>query len=129
MAEEDSNQLPPLRLVKVPQVRTASARIRWALALGYSVKEISSTWGIKYQQVRNVRETQPKRATREDMPPLTIELMDPVDDIQAITDAELDRSLAASRQERLRRKSVEPPVAQDYDMELDPDEVEALQHG
>lgn len=95
--------LPPLARLKIPETKTQSAKVRWLAAMGYSVRDISVGTGIKYQQVRNMVTTVPKRAAREDMPPLEVELLDPVDDVQAIMDAELDRSLGAARAGRKTR--------------------------
>jgi len=136
---EDPSQLPPLVHVKQPDARTWSAKIRWALEMGWSVKEVAAGWGLRYQMVRNVKVTEPKRAAREDIPPLEYELLDPVNDVQAIMDAELDRSLAAGRaKKKVPKGTVQADEALDrltamteeaglYDMDqLDPDELEAL---
>lgn len=119
MADEESaaRVLPPIHRVKMPHVKQRATLIRWYAALGYPTKEIATHLQVRYQQVRNVLVTQPKRAAREDMPPLTIETYDLVDDIQAIMDAELDRSLAGIRADRLSGSSSE---SEDF---IDPDLV------
>lgn len=147
--ESEDSSLPPLKMCKMPEgVRTWSARVRWALAMGWEVKEIANTWGLRYQMVRNVKVTEPKRAAREDMPPLKWELLNPVDDVQAIMDAELDRSLAAGR---FKNPKGQPPKMgngqtkrfntipelmvdlasdEEFDMDqLDPDEIEQIKNG
>lgn len=136
---ERSEDLPPITHVKQPEARTWSAKIRWALDMGWTVKEIANGWGLRYQMVRNVKVTEPKRAAREDVPELEYELLDPVNDVQAIMDAELDRSLAAGRaKKKVPRGTAQADEALDrltamteeaglYDMDqLDPDELEAL---
>jgi len=97
--------LPPIARLKMPKFATATAKVKWLWELGYEVKEISRGIPMKYQQVRNMVVNQPKRAHREDLPPLVVEIMDPVDDIQAILDAELDRSLMAGRKDRAKTRA------------------------
>jgi hypothetical protein len=74
-----------------------STKIRWYLGLGYEVREVAKFLGVKYQQVRNVGVTEPKRAAREDVPPYEITLYDLGDEVDALLDAELERSLMAGR--------------------------------
>ena len=93
--------LPAIQRVKQPKVHNRATLIRWYHELGYPTKDIAKLLDVRYQQVRNVLVTQPKRAAREDLPPLTYETWDLVDDVQAIMDVELDRSLAAGRKARL----------------------------
>jgi hypothetical protein len=92
--------LPPIHRVKQPQVANRATLIRWYAELGYPTKEIAYQLNVRYQQVRNVLVTKPKRAAREDLPSLDFETWDLVDDVQAIMDAELERSLAGLRRER-----------------------------
>jgi hypothetical protein len=95
------DSLPPIHMVKMPAtMRVMSTKIRWLAALGYPRAEIQKQLGLRYQQVRNVLHNLPKRAAREDLPPLVIELYDPVDDIQAIMDSELEKSMKVVRKER-----------------------------
>lgn len=97
---KEEKLLPPLELLVIPATTTKSARIRWLIAMGYKVAEISNHLGIKYQMVRNIATTEPKRAAREDLPPLVVVMREPVDDVQAIADAELEQSLKKGRKDR-----------------------------
>lgn len=77
----DSRGLPPIHRILIPEsMKIMSTRIRWLKAVGYEVREISNFLGIRYQQVRNVVTTQPKRAAREDMAPLEIRVKPLIDD-------------------------------------------------
>lgn len=96
-AAPDPKKLPPIGRIIEPKMQHMSTKIRWYLGLGYEVGEVSRHLGIRYQQVRNVGTTDPKRAAREDVPPYEIRLADLADDIDAIIDAELERSLMAGR--------------------------------
>lgn len=113
MTEEAARVLPPIHRVKQPKVANRATLIRWFHALGYPTKEIAAQLQVRYQQVRNVIVTTPKRAAREDMPPLELETWDLADDIQAIMDAELDRSLAAGRADRLSGSYSEDEIDED----------------
>ena len=93
----DPSKLPPIERVIQPKMQHTSTKIRWYLGLGYEVGEVARYMGVRYQQVRNVGVTDPKRAAREDVPPYEIELHPLPDDIDSIMDAELERSLAAGR--------------------------------
>lgn len=99
--ERAGEWLPPIVRLRIPKVRTQTAKVRWLWAVGYPIKEIAKGTGIKYQQVRNMIVNQPKRAAREDLPPIPpeapLEMKELVDDIQAIMDDELERSLRAGR--------------------------------
>lgn len=77
---QPAKALPPIGHVVEPAMHHMSTRIRWYYALGYSVKEIAGKTGARYQQVRNVVTTEPKRAAREDLPDLTFELA-PIEDV------------------------------------------------
>lgn len=92
--------LPPIEKVVPPSTITKSALIRWYRALGYEVKDISKYMNIRYQQVRNITTNQPKRASREDLPPLKILLREEGDLIDAAMDGALEASLMAGRKER-----------------------------
>ena len=94
---EGGGYLPPIQRLVMPQTVTQSALVRWLWALGYSVKDIHHGTGIRYQQVRNMVTSQPKRATREDLPPLEIKVMEPEDAVQLIMDQALDASVMAGR--------------------------------
>lgn len=97
LAEE---ALPPIGSVVIPKVQTASTRIRWLKALGYATSTISNHLGIRYQMVRNVSVTIPKRAAREDLPKLEVWLHAEADFVEAGMDGALDASLLAARKER-----------------------------
>lgn len=106
---EGGGYLPPIHRIKMPETRTQTARVRWLHALGYEVKEIASALSIRYQQVRNMVTTVPKRAAREDLPELQIELLDIEDEVDMLLDAELDRGFAEERKRN--RKRGEPTEA------------------
>lgn len=94
--------LPPITTIRIPPTSTKSATIRWLGALGYEVKEIYVFLGIKYQMVRNILTTIPKRAAREDLPEQVIEYLperDPMDDAM---DGALDASLMLGRKDRVK---------------------------
>ncbi len=101
---EEGKYLPAIYRLQLPETRTKSALIRWLCGLGYPVKEISRALNMRYQQVRNVVTTEPKRATREDTPPLEIVLSED-GDVEDIVDMLLGEALesdfrAARKQER-----------------------------
>lgn len=97
--------LPPISHIKPPEMRHTSTKIRWYLGLGYTVKEVSVFLGVRYQQVRNVGITAPKRAAREDVPPLKIETWEVDDDLEAMEAHALEEQMAAQRdQDRAARK-------------------------
>lgn len=97
--------LPPIHRIREPAMHHMSTRIRWFKALGYEVKEIAAFLGVRYQQVRNVVTTQPKRMAREDLPALTIELLDLETDLEAMEAQALQMNMAAQRaQDRSARK-------------------------
>ena len=100
---EEGKYLPPLHRLKIPKTATSSARIRWLWALGYPIKDISKGLGIRYQQVRNIINTEPKRATREDMPPLEIELINVEDIVDTLLGSELERTFQEDRKQRSRK--------------------------
>lgn len=106
--------LPPLHRIKIPDTTTASARIRWLWEVGYEVKEISKGLGIRYQQVRNIITTQPKRAAREDLPPLDLVMLDMEDVVDTLLGGELERTFQQDRQQQAKAvkakaaKSVKP---------------------
>ena len=89
--------LPAIHRVKLPNTRTKSALIRWLWELGYPVRDISGSLGLRYQQVRNVVTTEPKRAAREDLPPLTIELTEMSDVVDMLLDSALEADFKAAR--------------------------------
>lgn len=95
-----NGSLPPITDIVVPKTSTKSALIRWFNAMGYSVKEIYPFLGVKYQMVRNIITTIPKRAAREDLPPLWIEYKPEAHVIDDALDSALDQSLLAGRKER-----------------------------
>lgn len=97
---EDGKYLPPIYRIKLPETRTKSALIRWLWELGYSVKAISASLGIRYQQVRNVVTTEPKRATREDMPELVIVLADVTDVVDMLLGEALEADFRRARKNR-----------------------------
>lgn len=98
-APEDPAMLPPIHHIREPKMQHMSTRIRWYLALGYAVKEVSKLLGVRYQQVRNVKTVEPKRAAREDLPPLWIVLHDVQDDLEAMDAHALEMEMAQQRAE------------------------------
>ena len=97
--------LPPIHRIREPAMHHMSTRIRWFKALGYEVKEIAAFLGVRYQQVRNVVTTQPKRMAREDLPALTIEVLELETDLEAMETQALTQQMAAQRaQDRQTRK-------------------------
>lgn len=101
--------LPPIEMIQIPVTEggTKSVRIRWLKALGYTVNEISKGLMIKYQMVRNITTNQPKRAAREDLPPLIVQYKPEADELQDALDGALEKSLLQGRQERLRQNKEE----------------------
>lgn len=96
---EGVQQLPPISHVKPPDMSHTSTKIRWYLGLGYTVKEVSNFLGVRYQQVRNVGTTAPKRAAREDVPPYIIETWEVDDDLEAMEAHALEQNMAAQREQ------------------------------
>jgi len=94
--------LPPIHTIVIPETKTQSATIRWLANLGYEVKEISAYLGIRYQQVRNIVTTIPKRAAREDSPDLIVEYKPPMDEIDDALDGALEAAMMESRKARLK---------------------------
>ena len=90
---------PPLARLKMPDMQHASTKIRWLVALGYPPKEIAPFLGVRYQMVRNVMNTEPKRAAREDLPPLDVEVLDIETDLEAMERQALEQEMAAQRAE------------------------------
>lgn len=101
----DPKNLPPIHRIVQPKMQHTSTKIRWYLGLGYEVGEVARFLGVRYQQVRNVGTTDPKRAAREDVPPYELVLEPLPDDIESIMDAELERSLMAGRTEEAKAKA------------------------
>jgi DNA-binding transcriptional MerR regulator len=98
--------LPPIHRIKEPPMHHMSTRIRWFKALGYEVKEISAYLGVRYQQVRNVVTTTPKRMAREDLPAITIELLDMETDLELMESQALMENMAVQRaQDRKAKKA------------------------
>jgi hypothetical protein len=103
--EERVRALPPISHIKPPPMTHMSTKIRWYGGLGYEVREVANLLGVRYQQVRNVLTTEPKRAAREDVPPYVIELFEVDDDLEAMDKHALEQEMAAQRnQDRLERK-------------------------
>lgn len=99
----DGNRyLPPIHRLKIPATTTQTARIRWLFELGYEIKEISRGLGVRYQQVRNMVTTIPKRAAREDLPPLTVELLEMDDVVDSLLGEELERTFQTDRKQKRR---------------------------
>lgn len=92
--------LPPISHVLEPEMHHMSTRIRWFHALGYSVREIAG-WlpGVRYQQVRNVVVTIPKRAAREDLPALEVKLREVDDDLEAMDKFAAEQEMGIQRQQ------------------------------
>lgn len=107
--ELDKRGLPPISRIRIPDgAKITSTKIRWLSGIGYLPKEIAPYLGVRYQQVRNVLTNLPKRAAREDVPPLVVDIISLVgDDYEHMDRHHLDLELAAGRNERLsaRRKT------------------------
>lgn len=117
--------LPPISHVKPPPMRHMSTKIRWYLGLGFTVKEVSTFLGVRYQQVRNVGVVEPKRAAREDVPPFIIETWEVDDDLEAMEAHALEVEMAAQRdQDRAARKEANKNGRQRRDLERDDDDNE-----
>jgi len=86
----------------MPETKTQTAKVRWLHELGYEIKDISKGLGVRYQQVRNMVLTQPKRAAREDMPPLKIELLEMEDVVDSLLGDELERTHQEARKQQRR---------------------------
>jgi hypothetical protein len=116
----DDKYLPPIHRIKLPKTRTQTALIRWLFELGYRVKDISNSLNVRYQQVRNMVTTIPKRAAREDLPPLVIELQDLEDVVDQLLGDELERT---HLEERKAAKKAEKAKLR-ADRELEPAGIE-----
>jgi hypothetical protein len=112
-----------------PTFKTASAKIRWYVAMGYTVNEIAKWTGIKYQMVRNISSNVPKRAAREDMPALIVKLKvelieeqmtlaeesgEGIDFVRMGMDEALEASLRIDRRER-RSKHVDDSTEEGHE--------------
>ncbi len=93
--------LPPLNMIIIPSTTTKSATIRWLHGLGYSVNEIHKGLGLKYQMVRNIVTTIPKRAAREDLPAPYVEYKPESDELMDALDGALEASLMEGRKARV----------------------------
>lgn len=100
-----AKSLPPISDIVVPKTATKSAMIRWLVAMGYSVLDIHHWSGIQYQMVRNIAKSTPKRAAREDLPPLVLEYRQDGDLIDAAIDGALEASLLAERRARKKEEA------------------------
>jgi hypothetical protein len=101
----DKRGLPPINRIKMPEMKVMSTRIRWLSEVGYLTREIAPFLGVRYQQVRNVMQNPPKRAAREDLPPLTVEILSVSEDNLELMDQhamaeQVAASRAAHRKER-----------------------------
>lgn len=101
-SREKGKYLPAIHRIVMPNTTTQSAKIRWLHLLGYATKDIAAALGIRYQQARNIITTEPKRAAREDIPPLEIQLADIEDIVDLLLGQELDRTFAEERRTRKR---------------------------
>lgn len=104
---DERQDIPPIESIVPPQTTTKSALMRWYVAMGYTVAEISRYMGVRYQQVRNVTTNLPKRAAREDLPPLVRVLRDTSDVFEAAMDGALEASLLADRKERKKEEAAD----------------------
>lgn len=110
--------LPPIHRIRLPETKTQSALIRWLFRQGYAVKDIHKSLGIRYQQVRNIVTTVPKRAMREDLPPDGIELSEPEDILDTLLGDELERTHLEARKQA--KRAHKEAVRREYaDAELD----------
>lgn len=98
-ADQKQRALPPIHRIVEPSMHHMSTRIRWFSALGYTNAEIHKHLGVRYQQVRNVLTTTPKRMAREDVPPLEFSVMDVETDLEAMESQALVDNMAAQRAE------------------------------
>lgn len=89
--------LPPIHRLVEPTMQHMSTRIRWYHGLGYKVGEIHNHLGVRYQQVRNVVVNPPKRAMREDIPPLDIVLYELSEDLELMDQQAMEIEMAAQR--------------------------------
>lgn len=101
----DEPNLPPITHIKAPDMKHTSTKIRWYLGMGYTVKEVSHLLGVRYQQVRNVGVTAPKRAAREDVPPYIIELWEVDGDLEAMDKHAFEIEMAAQREQDRKARS------------------------
>lgn len=94
----DERNLPPIGRIIMPEMKIMSTRIRWLSGVGYLPKEIAPYLGVRYQQVRNVLENPPKRAAREDIPPLKVEVMEvSSDNLEHMDRHAMEQQVAASK--------------------------------
>jgi hypothetical protein len=100
LTSREGKYLPPIHRIKMPVTRTQTARIRWLYELGYKVKDISNGLNVRYQQVRNMVTTIPKRAAREDLPELKIELVEMEDVVDMLLGDELERTHLEDRKQQ-----------------------------
>jgi len=101
----DKRGLPPIGRIKMPEMKIVSTKIRWLTAIGYLAREIAPYLGVRYQQVRNVMSNPPKRAAREDVPPLVVEVLEISDDNLELMDQHaMLEQLAASRTSHRRER-------------------------
>jgi hypothetical protein len=118
IADEKPLYLPPIHRLKLPETRTQSALIRWLWELGYPVKAIHKGLNVRYQQVRNIVTTEPKRAAREDMPPLRIELAEMEDVVDTLLGQALEADFLAARkaERRKRRENIDTDEEEEEDV-------------
>lgn len=110
VAARDGGWLPAIHKIRGPEgLLTQSARLRWYYSLGYPVSEIARFLGVRYQQVRNICLTIPKRGAREELPPPRVELLPQEDLVDVLLGMELERG----HREALRRR----PLVEDMDDE------------
>jgi hypothetical protein len=120
----DKRGLPPIHRIKIPEGATImSTKIRWLRAVGYEVVEIHKFLGVRYQQVRNVLTTQPKRAAREDLPALVVEVIPLTEDNLELMDQHaMEMNMGAQRLQhreerratnRARRAERQPQLSED----------------
>lgn len=97
----DKRGLPPISRIKMPDgANITSTKIRWLSGVGYEPREIAPFLGVRYQQVRNVLTNPPKRASREDVPPLVVEIVSLADDdLEHMDKYWFDREMEAHRGE------------------------------
>lgn len=98
--KKETRYLPPIYRLQMPETRTKSALIRWLWELGYDVKTISKGLDIRYQQVRNIITTEPKRAAREDLPPLSYELIEVEDVVDMLLGEALEQDFKKAHKAR-----------------------------
>jgi hypothetical protein len=120
----DKRGLPPIARIKMPEeMKIVSTKIRWLSGVGYVAREIAPFLGVRYQQVRNVLSNPPKRAAREDLPPLVVEVLRLTEDMLEIADQQhLEQQMAAQRSEHRRERKATNKARREAERNLTEDD-------